>query len=242
MKTQLLLLTFFMSGLLYQTYANAHARLVSPAPRNNNAGIKTGPCGGLARTNNPTLVQGGQMLTVTWIETINHPGRFLFSLSYANDQGFQQNLLATIPDNQDNNVVPHNYSTQIMIPNVNCDTCTLQMIQSMEENPQAPSFYFSCADIRIVANPGAPPAPMPPTSPPTTPPTGAPNSPIDSNVSTSSSSNDGVGKSSKFGGCGIIKANDSSTLINILFSLFWTLIPLAFLLKIRDLYFISKKI
>jgi len=149
------LLFVFLPSLLF-----AHARLTFPQPRNNNAGIKAGPCGGLARSATPTNVVGGQMLTVQWQETINHPGRYIFSMSFANDLGFAQNILATIPDVQDDGGLPHIYTAQIPIPNVNCSTCTIQMIQSMEENPVAPTYYYSCADINITQA-----AVVPPTTP-----------------------------------------------------------------------------
>jgi len=98
------------------------------------------------------VVQGGQSLAISWQETVNHPGKFLFALSMANDS-FTQNL-ASVTDNQNGGGLPHSYSTIVAIPNINCDTCTIQMIQSMEENPNAPSYYYSCADIRIVASTG----------------------------------------------------------------------------------------
>mgnify|MGYP001273078717 CR=1 FL=1 len=143
-----------------------HARLTSPTPRNNNAGIKTGPCGGLARSSTPTNVQGGKMLTVNWEETINHPGKFIISLSMKDDLNFAQNILKQVVDTQDNGSTPHVYTTQVLIPDINCSTCTLQLIQSMEENPTAPTYYYSCADINItsstVVNP-PPPSPMPPS-------------------------------------------------------------------------------
>lgn len=140
-------LTLFLPSLAW-----SHARLISPVPRNNNAGIKTGPCGGLAR-GTPLTLTAGANLTVQWEETIQHPGRYYISFSPANDQGFENNRLATIIDTQDTPVTgpTHKYSTNIVVPNVPCETCTLQLIQSMEENPQAPTFYYSCADIRIVS-------------------------------------------------------------------------------------------
>jgi hypothetical protein len=134
--------------LLTTSLALAHAKLTSPTPRSTNAGIKDGPCGGLARSTNPFVVQGGQPLTVTWQETVNHPGKFLFALSMSGDK-FSQ--IKSIPDTQTGSV-PHNFSTTLDIPNVSCNTCTIQLIQSMEEDPSAPSYYYSCADIRIVAS------------------------------------------------------------------------------------------
>lgn len=131
-----------------------HARLTIPTPRSNDSGIKTGPCGGLARSATPTLVQGGQSLVLSWQETVNHPGKFLFAMSMGNDANFQSNPLVTVNDSQNSGALPHLYSTVVTIPNINCDTCTIQMIQSMEENPSAPSYYYSCADIKIVATSG----------------------------------------------------------------------------------------
>ncbi|MFN8792233.1 MAG: hypothetical protein ACK5Y2_12330 [Bdellovibrionales bacterium] len=90
-------------------------------------------------------------------------------LSLANDQGFQNNVLATVLDNQNlGNNLPHRYQTQIVIPNIDCPTCTLQMIQSMEENPAMPTFYYSCADLII--RPAGAPVPVPPPAPVPTPP------------------------------------------------------------------------
>ncbi len=145
----------------------AHARIkVTGAlvPRNNDAGIKTGPCGGVPRLAQPAVYPPGATITVTWEETINHPGRYEFYFSPANDQNFQ--LLQTVVDTQDGGGLPHQYSTQLTLPNVQCTDCTLQMIQVMTENPANPSLYYSCADIRLQAGaPGPTPGPTPTPSP-----------------------------------------------------------------------------
>jgi len=193
--------------LLGTSWGYGHARLMSPTPRNNNAGIKTGPCGGLARSANPMVVTGGQTLTILWEETINHPGKFIFSLSLADDQGFQNNVLATVPDTQNlGNDLPHRYQTQITIPNIDCPTCTLQMIQSMEENPAMPTFYYSCADLII--RPAGAPVPVPPPAPvPTPPPAASPN------VLTQDANLPGQGSNGvKFGqgGCGSVQNASSA--------------------------------
>lgn len=195
MKYITALLFVFLPSALF-----AHARMTFPQPRNNNAGIKSGPCGGLARSATPTNVVGGQMLTVTWQETINHPGRYIFSLSFANDLGFAQNILATIPDVQNGGGLPHMYTAQIPIPNVNCSTCTIQLIQSMEENPAAPTYYYSCADINITQAAVTPPV-VPPTPPVT------PTPPIDDGgVVIQSSSTPEKSFADFGGGCGIVKS------------------------------------
>ena len=124
-------------------------------PRNTDlfSNLKTGPCGGLPRGTNPAVFRPGQTITVQWVESINHKGYFQIFFSPANDTGFVQ-LGADIPDTQDGPLAPgqvHEYSASITLPNVTCTDCTLQLIQVMLDNPGNPSFYYSCADIRLAA-------------------------------------------------------------------------------------------
>lgn len=190
-----------------------HARLVTPTPRNNDSGIKSGPCGGLARSTNPTVLQGGQSLAISWQETVNHPGKFLFALSMANDN-FTQNL-ASVTDNQNGGGLPHNFSTIVSIPNINCETCSIQMIQSMEENATAPTYYYSCADIRIVAT------------------TGPSNGEENNNAQESSQTQVNA---PKMGGCGLLKEDlpllpNSMKYTGAIVAL--TLMPIAIILRLR---------
>jgi hypothetical protein len=195
--------TLFISQI-----ASAHSMLTFPAPRSTSSGLKTGPCGGLPHSANPTVVQGGQSLSVSWQETVNHPGRFLFALSTANDSNFQQNPLATVVDNQDNGLVPHNYTTTLQIPNMNCDNCTIQMIQSMEENPNAPTYYYSCADIKIVANTAG----------------GGGN-----NIVNGQKSNSSQTIAPKMGGCGLVKEQTPPNLKLMSLILMFFFLPLSVL-------------
>lgn len=51
------------------------------------------------------------------------------------------------------------YEADIKIPNINCDHCTLQIIQFMEEhgeNPDGRFTYHHCADVKITADPKLP--------------------------------------------------------------------------------------
>lgn len=147
--------------------ASAHARF-DPAgnvpPRNSSAGLKTGPCGGVARTSTPKVLQQGSMVRIDWQETVQHPGRFEIYFSQSGDTNFT--LLKTIIDTKDSSTdLPHNYNDMIQLPNVVCDTCTLQLIQVMTENPASPSLYYSCADIQLQAGPGPTPTPIPSPAP-----------------------------------------------------------------------------
>ncbi len=180
--------------------AHGHAKLTTPQPRDpaSNGGNKTGPCGPIAKSTTTVVTyNAGDNITVQWTETINHPGRFLFAISSNNDVSFQN--FATYVDDQNTSGV-HNYTATFKLPDVGCDNCTLQMIQSMEENPSAPTYYYSCSDIKIVKAAGNVATQPTSTASPTT----------GNNVSQSSlageSSVSSVADGSKLGGgCGTVK-------------------------------------
>lgn len=157
----------------------------STPPRNNSTGLKVGPCGGIARTANPTILQAGQQLTIQFEETVNHPGYYRIAFSPAGDafpDPFPVPTAATpasstlwVPYIEDLPGVSQ-YSATVTVPNTPCTQCSLQMIQYMtESNP--PTMYYSCADIEIraVGDPMPSPtpvqtfAPIPPVSGPTEP-------------------------------------------------------------------------
>jgi hypothetical protein len=51
------------------------------------------------------------------------------------------------------------WETDVKLPNINCDHCTLQIIQFMEAHPlnkEGEFTYHHCADLRITANPALP--------------------------------------------------------------------------------------
>jgi predicted carbohydrate-binding protein with CBM5 and CBM33 domain len=138
--------------------ASAHARLKPTGtlkPRSDSSGLKTGPCGSVAvdETKRVTL-EAGDTLAVQWEETINHPGSFKFSFSENGATGFESNLLKEVPDTQDGSVTfddpstYHQYTTTLEVPDITCDKCAIQLIQVMTESTP-PTFYYSCADIKI---------------------------------------------------------------------------------------------
>ena len=133
--------------------------------RNTDPGLKFGPCGGIARTATNKMLTSGAPVRVDWQETIQHPGRFEFYFSPANDQNFV--LIGTVVDDQNGaGNLPHNFNAMITMPNVTCTNCTLQLIQVMTENPAAPTLYYSCADISLSATTTTPsPVPTPAPSP-----------------------------------------------------------------------------
>lgn len=151
--------------LFVSSVAGAHSRLKASTginTRGTDPGVKTGPCGLYPKVT-PAVLTSGQTLTVTWEETIHHPGRFEFYFSQAGEANFQ--LLKTVENTQNDNNVPHQYSTTVTLPNVTCDSCTFQMIQVMTENPAAPTNYYSCADMQLKAAGTGTPTPAPTVAP-----------------------------------------------------------------------------
>lgn len=157
---------FLAASLLVPQTTWAHARL-KPAgiliPRSTSSGLKTGPCGGLPRSATAVTLTAGSVIQIEWEETVQHPGRYEFAVSPANDSSFARLLI--VPDTQDDvATLPHQYKASFTVPNIVCERCTFQMIQVMTENPAAPTNYYSCADIKIVAG-ATPPTGMPPALP-----------------------------------------------------------------------------
>jgi hypothetical protein len=153
-------------SVLFSQASWGHARLKPTGvlvPRSTSAGLKSGPCGGIARGTTPVTLVAGSVIQITWEEVVQHPGRYEFSISSSNDANFTR--LLVVPDDQDNPAtIPHQYSSAFTVPNIVCDNCTFQMIQVMTENPAAPTNYYSCADIKIIAG-ATPPGGMPPALP-----------------------------------------------------------------------------
>jgi hypothetical protein len=132
--------------LLAPSSALAHSYLLSPPPRAPLT-VRQGnpPCGGDPRGTSPTVLVAGQTLQVQFREVQSH-GDFEILFSAANDQGFAS--LATIPN------PPTGDTTQtVTLPAVPCDACTLQLIQKNGANPG--NFYYSCADVQLLASAGS---------------------------------------------------------------------------------------
>ena len=154
---------FFVSQI-----ASSHARLnplQKPAPRSESSGLKSGPCGNIAATTDPTkktaLLRGSE-LEISFQETIDHPGYYRIAFSQNDDNGFEDNILIEMAADIQGAPIPpfanpRDYTVTITLPDLTCENCSLQLIQVMtDRNP--PSNYYSCADIRIVDEIGPVPA------------------------------------------------------------------------------------
>jgi hypothetical protein len=137
-------------------------------------------------TNAVTEVAGGALLHVKVKETIYHPGHFRIALSVLDRAELPVDPEDTVKDGPngkpwsvsgkvDPNPKPpvlvdglwdhhtriagQEFETDVKLPNINCDHCSLQVIQFMEEHPINPDgrfTYHHCADLKITANPKLP--------------------------------------------------------------------------------------
>lgn len=172
--------SFFVFGALLgaTSAAHAHIALQSPAPRY--ADMKQGPCGRGSedkRGNNVTTYEPGETITVEWKETIPHPGHYRIAFDPDGSDIFEDPKSFTdvsggpgvLVDGIEDKSGTQTYTQQVTLPNVECDNCTLQLIQMMTDKPpygNGDDLYYQCADIvlkrsapdaGVVADAAAPP-------------------------------------------------------------------------------------
>jgi hypothetical protein len=139
--------------------------------------LKASPCGQTTngRTATVTALTAGAEITITWEEYIDHPGfyRIAFAqdgdtfpeIANMDDVTPPQCTLTTcmsgdmsideitpVGDEVLAYVADGEASASVVVPNVNCDNCTLQVIQFMTDklgNGNDDEIYYQCADITI---------------------------------------------------------------------------------------------
>ena len=128
-----------------------------------------------------TPVTGGEVLHIKVKETVYHPGHFRVALSVLDRKELPADPEDVTKDGPrgpisvsgkvETNIKPpflvdgvldhhtripqQEFDTYVKIPNINCDHCTLQVIQFMEEhgvNPDGRFTYHHCADLKIKAS------------------------------------------------------------------------------------------
>jgi len=149
--------------------ASAHIELDFPAPRTLDQ--KEGPCGLAGSTRGAvTTFAPGSTITVHWHETVDHPGHYRIAFDPDGDDSFYVPtayddvrsadddptiLVDGISDANGEGV----YEATVTLPDVECDNCTLQLIQMMTD--KAPydvtgyfetgnDLYYQCADVALV--------------------------------------------------------------------------------------------
>jgi len=149
---------------------------------------KLAPCGGTladggTRTGAVTEVRGGQRLRVVVDETVYHPGHYRIALARRpnllppdpvvtmkeTDRGPRSHSAEIETDPEPPVLVdglwPHDerrtgiWETEIEVPNFDCETCFLQVIQFMAEHPgvrEGGFSYHHCAVLNITADENRP--------------------------------------------------------------------------------------
>jgi hypothetical protein len=182
-----------LSLQLVSTVASAHIHLLAPVPRYPDAVAgenKNCPCGvGTAgrtcsdpaersdpnrSSDRATALPGGSLLAVRLSEYVGHSGRFrvAFDPDGADVADFNQHILADIADpdgkvgNTGNGTL---WEIAAQLPNIDCQNCTLQVVQVMNGDTQHPvadtvgqSTYYQCADLQLTRDPSQPEGYAPP--------------------------------------------------------------------------------
>lgn len=153
--------------------SSAHIELSQPVPRaagrspDPNANLKEGPCGQEEnrRTETVNVFEPGQSLDVVWREYVNHRSYYRVAFDPDGDDGFPvfpgvgisaegddptltcpvdgRVILAYDLDDR----VAGEHTLRITLPDVECDNCTLQLIQYMYDTGRP--YYFQCADLAL---------------------------------------------------------------------------------------------
>jgi MYXO-CTERM domain-containing protein len=160
-----LLLGSLTLAVAMSTVAVTHAHIQIMYPEQRRTEQKAGPCGiaNDARGDKITYLEPGSQITVQWDETVEHPGHFRIMF---NEDGFDFPTPAGFddvctPGNVTDGVhcladpitdMPGqpNYTFDVTLPDVECDNCTLQLIQMMTDKPpygDGNDIYYQCADM-----------------------------------------------------------------------------------------------
>ncbi len=177
------LLAAVIVGAAFSRTAHAHFNLVMPPPADNatDGGKGAPPCGPTTPSNVVTPAQGGHALMVSLSETVLHPGHYRIALSINSRNELPADPVAVVANgasvsapfedppvfpvladdvfDHTSGTTPISFQTTVMLPNVTCTKCTLQVIEFMAQhgpNPGGGYYYHHCADLAITADPSMP--------------------------------------------------------------------------------------
>jgi len=148
------------ASLLCATKAHAHFVLLYPPSRG--VTLESAPCGaaGSTRGTTATVLRPGQTIVVRWEVQVDHlePPKFRLAFDDAG-QDFPTPVgpsdTSALPLFLDGILTPGGgvQTQEIALPNIECDNCTLQMLQYLNPKPPytARDFYYQCADITLSA-------------------------------------------------------------------------------------------
>lgn len=155
-------LVFFVVVISLPMEARAHLDMTSPVSRYGPDTLKTGPCGvaGGERSANINYFEPGQTIDVEWDEYVNHPSHYRIAFDEDGDddfvdpatmQEYYSNDTVLLDAIEDDSPTYPLYRVSITLPDVECDNCTLQLIQVMYDKPPylvpGNDIYYQCADL-----------------------------------------------------------------------------------------------
>jgi hypothetical protein len=160
----------------------AHIDLVAPAPRaagRPDSNLATRPCGqrqNARSTERVSVFRPGQSIDVEWEVYVQHVSYFRIAFDVDGDDSFSARpSMPSDPTRDDPTALPagdgelilgyiedptadvERVQQRVTLPNVQCDRCTLQVIQFTYGLPLADATYHQCADI-VLEGPLADPA------------------------------------------------------------------------------------
>jgi MYXO-CTERM domain-containing protein len=165
MRIAIPLLVGLALTFLAPSEAAAHIEITSPTTRHGPGTQKAAPCGSAGAPGPGDTIYTyapGQTITVSWFEFIDHPGHYRVAFDPSGTDDFITPASATDLYNSDAVLLDgipdlpnvHDYEVEVTLPNVECDHCTLQILQVMTDKPpfgDGNDIYFHCVDLRLVA-------------------------------------------------------------------------------------------
>ncbi len=156
---------------------SAHLELTEPVSRYGGDVLKYGPCGVRdgERTENVTVFEPGETIEVRWNEYVDHPGHYRVAFDADGDDDFvdpatmmefDSNEAVLLDGIEDGARELFEYAVTVTLPDVECERCTLQVIQVMYDKmpytTPGNDIYYQCADLVLrAAEPGSDPDPDP---------------------------------------------------------------------------------
>ena len=142
----------------------AHVVLDSPLARPGALTTVGAPCGDPDPGRSiATSFAPGATIYVTWTETISHPGHFRISFDDDGQDDFVDpgsytdfyTAPSVLYDNIANPIDVTAFAYRVTLPNIECDTCTLQLMQVLTDKPPYTSgsnsddLHRICADLTL---------------------------------------------------------------------------------------------
>lgn len=158
---------------------SAHLDMIAPLSRYGPDVLKNGPCGisGGERTDNVSYFEPGATIEVRWNEYVDHPSHYRIAFDVDGDDDFVDPSTmmemysndAVLLDGIEDSASDPVYRVSVELPDVECDNCTLQLIQVMYDKPPyqvgSNDIYYQCADLVLKADPPPNPDPDPDPEP-----------------------------------------------------------------------------